>query len=218
LRSLLMSLLVPSISVLTFSCTTLPAPAPSDSPTAHQSSAAPATTSDEPTTPKYDNLWDADPSKVDNSNLPITPTEYLGITGSPPQVDIATYTLTVDGLVNSPLVLSYDMILKYPTVSEVLLLICPGFFADNAEWTGIPMTTLLAEAGVKPEATTVVVHAMDGFSQSFTQDDVEREGVFLAHAVNGEVLPKEHGFPLRLVVKGKYGSLWVKWVDHIEVK
>ena len=150
--------------------------------------------------------------------MPITPIEGLGITGQPQEVDIATYVLSVDGLIDTPLALSYQDILRYPSVSEVLLLVCPGFFADNAEWTGVPIATLLTQTDVKPEATEIVVHAMDGLTQRFPLDDVRREGVFLAYAVNGQTLPKEHGYPLRLVVKGKYGGVWVKWVDRIEIK
>jgi DMSO/TMAO reductase YedYZ molybdopterin-dependent catalytic subunit len=136
----------------------------------------------------------------------------------PPDVDIATYTLSVDGLVDSPLALSYDAILKYPAVSEVVLLICPGNFANNAEWTGVPVTTFLAAAGIKPGASEVTFYAMDQYQRTFSLQDIQQDGVFLAYKVNGQVLPKEHGYPIRLVVKGVYGAEWVKWVDHIEVK
>jgi len=53
--------------------------------------------------------------------------------------------------VNDPLSLSYDTLLSYPAVSEVVLLICSGAFVDNAEWTGIPLTTLLIKAGLSPK-------------------------------------------------------------------
>jgi sulfoxide reductase catalytic subunit YedY len=160
----------------------------------------------------------ADPARVDNSGFPITPIEGLGVTGNPPDVDIATYSLSVDGLVDSPLALTYQDLMSQPTVTRVVLLICPGFFAGNCEWTGVPLTSLLWKAGIKPGASQVVVHAMDKYSQAFSLDDIVSYDIFLAHTVDGQTLPAEHGYPARLVVKGKYGAYWVKWVDRIEVK
>ena len=163
-------------------------------------------------------LPSANPAEVDNSNLPITRIELLNITGSAPEVDIAQYRLTIDGLVDTKMVLDYDTLLRHPTVTEVVLLICFRSFADNAEWTGIPMTELLAEAGIKPQASELVFYALDGYKAVLSLEEVQRDGVFLAHTVNGQVLPEEHGFPLRWVVKGIYGNAWVKWVDRIEVR
>ncbi len=129
-----------------------------------------------------------------------------------------TYVLVVDGMVTEPLALSYNTLLQRPAVTETLLLICPGFFADNARWTGVLVSTLLAEAGLRLGATQAVFHALDGYSETFDLLDLARDGVFLAYMVNGETLPKEHGYPIRLVVKGEYGSHWVKWVERIEIK
>jgi DMSO/TMAO reductase YedYZ molybdopterin-dependent catalytic subunit len=165
-----------------------------------------------------DTLANEDPAKIDNSNFPITPVEALRTTIESPPVDMAKYKLSVDGLVNSPISLSYDTILKEPVISEVVLLICPGVFVDNAEWTGVPVTTLLTEAGIKPEATQVTFYALDWYEYTFSLQDVRQDGVFLAHTVNGQTLPKDHGYPIRLVIKGKYGSNWVKWVNRLEIK
>ncbi len=156
--------------------------------------------------------------EFDNSNLPVTPLEELHTTGVAPEVNIEDYRLVVDGLVETSLSLTYEAILAYPTVTEVVLLICPGFFTDNAEWTGVPVTTLLAEAGIKPEASKVTFHALGAeYQVVLPLDLVQQDGVFLAHTVNGQVLPAEHGYPLRLVVRGNYGYDWVKWVTRIEV-
>ena len=165
------------------------------------------------------NLINRDPAEVDNSKLPITSTEHLHITGSAPEVDITQYRLIIDGLVENELALTYETLLGYPTVTRVVLLICPAFFADNAEWMGIPVKTLLKEAGIKPGAEVVVFYSADGYyEQKFSIEDILHDGVFLAHTVNGEVLPVEHGFPLRLVVEGDFGGTWIKWVDRIEVR
>ena len=163
-------------------------------------------------------LINSNPAEVDNSDLPITPTDEIHVTGTPQNVDIAEYRLTVDGLVETPLALTYEDILSYPTITEVLLLICPGTFADNAEWTGVPVSTLLAGAGLKPEASEVAFHALDGYRVVLPLENVQRDGVFLAHTVNGEVLPKIHGYPVRLVLRGIYGGDWVKWVTRLQIK
>jgi len=172
----------------------------------------------EPTT-DLSYLVDMNPANVDNSELPITPIDELHTTQPESvEVDIEQYRLIIDGLVENPLTLTYQDILTYPTVTEVVLLICPGFFADNAEWTGVPVKTLLAEAGSKPEATEVIFHGADGYHSSISLETAQESGVFLAHTVNGQVLPPEHGYPLRLVLKHYFGSEWVKWVEHIIVQ
>lgn len=169
-------------------------------------------------TPLPRDLISRDPALVDNSGFEITPVEELHTTGEPVDIDVDEYRLVVDGLVEKPLRLTYEDILARPSVTEVVLLICPGFFADNAQWTGTPLAGILQEAGVKPEAEEVLFHGADGFKNRLTLEEAMAEGVFLAYKVNGQVLPREHGYPLRLVARGKYGSRWVKWLVRIEVK
>ena len=166
---------------------------------------------------RMDSLISQDPATVDNSDLPITPVEELHTTGSPVELDISTYRLTVEGLVENPLSVSYEEIMTYPSVTEVVLLICPGVFYDNAEWTGVPVADILRQAKVKPEAEKVYFEASGGYRQSLTIEEAMSDGVFLAYEVNGQPLPLEHGYPLRLVARGKYGSRWVKWLTHIKV-
>ena len=165
-------------------------------------------------------------------SLLVTPNEELNLTGIPPEVDIAAYRLTVDGLVENPLAITYDEILAYPTVAEVVLLICPGVFNDNAEWTGVSVWAILEDAGIKPEATEISLRAMPvPLSGSYTnveskpytvtlplEEVIGNDSIFLAHTVNGEVLPLEHGYPLRLVAKDRFGYDWVKWVEGITVE
>jgi DMSO/TMAO reductase YedYZ molybdopterin-dependent catalytic subunit len=159
------------------------------------------------------------PSTTLYHGMPITATEDLHITGvAPEEVDIENYQLTIDGLVSVPLSLTYSEITKYPAVSKIVMLNCPGFFVDLAEWTGVPLSTLFSEAGVTSEASQVAFFSIDGYSVTFPIEDVTGEGVFLAYKVNSDVLPLAHGYPLRLVVEGREGGVWIKWVDHIEIK
>ena len=174
-----------------------------------------------PPTPERSALEDLvrlDPATVDNSDLEVTSTEGLHTTGEPVDIDADEYQLAVDGLVETPLSLSYEDILSRPSVTEVVLLICPGVFVDNAEWTGTPLAGILEEAGVKPEAKRVEFYGADGYRTSLDLEEAMEAGVFLAHTVNGEVLPRDHGYPVRVVAEGKFGSRWAKWLLRIEVK
>jgi DMSO/TMAO reductase YedYZ molybdopterin-dependent catalytic subunit len=157
------------------------------------------------------------PSEVDNTTLPITAVDDLHRTGRPQDYDINTYRLVVEGLVESPLSLSYEDLLSRPQVGELVLLICPGFFWDNAIWTGTPLKPILEEAGISPQATQIRIHAGDGYTRKMPLEEAMADGVFLAYEVNGEPLPKEHGYPIRLVMRHQYGNTWVKWIERIEV-
>jgi DMSO/TMAO reductase YedYZ molybdopterin-dependent catalytic subunit len=151
---------------------------------------------------------------------PLTPVDKLGRTGTPIDVDIESYRLVVDGLVEHPLSLTYDELLAYPTVSEVLKLDCPGFFIDYAEWTGPLVKTLLDEAGVKPEATAVEFSEGGDYpyNKTLTLETALGDDTLLAYQVNGVTLPVEHGYPVRLAVGSQLGSYWVKWLFRIEVQ
>jgi DMSO/TMAO reductase YedYZ molybdopterin-dependent catalytic subunit len=157
------------------------------------------------------------PAEVDNSTLPITPVDELHHTGRTQEYNIDTYRLVVNGLVDNPLSLTYQDLLDRPQVTETVLLICPGFFWDNAEWTGTPLSLILKEAGLSPDASTVRLTAGDGYSQNLSLEEAMADGVFLAYEVNGETLPPDHGYPVRLVARHQFGSKWVKWVERIEV-
>ena len=158
------------------------------------------------------------PSEVDNSTLPITAVEDLHHTGRPQEYDINTYRLVVEGLVDTPLSLSYEDLLSRPEVTEEVLLICPGFFWDNAVWTGTPLRLILREAGLSPEASEVRFEAGDGYVRTMPLGDALGDGVFLAYEVNGETLPQDHGYPIRVVARHQYGYMWVKWLERIEVQ
>lgn len=151
---------------------------------------------------------------------PLTPVDKLGLTGTQIEVDIETYRLVVDGLVERPLSLSYSELLAYPAVSLLLKLDCPGYFVDYAEWTGPLVRTLLEEAGVKPEAREVEFSEGDDYpySKTLPLEEALRDDTLLAHKVNGVTLPVEHGYPVRLAVGSQLGSYWVKWLFRIEVQ
>jgi DMSO/TMAO reductase YedYZ molybdopterin-dependent catalytic subunit len=162
-------------------------------------------------------LLSMNPAEVDNRNLDIDPLNQFGTMGQTDvAIDVKSYRLKVTGKVGRPLSLSYDQILTYPSVTEVVLLICPGFFSNNGRWTGVHLKDLLREAQIKKEAQYVNISGA-GNSVRIPLKTIQEKRIFLAYQVNGVTLPRKHGFPLRLVYEDEYGSHWVKYVDEIVV-
>ncbi len=96
----------------------------------------------------------------------------------------------------------------------------------TAEWTGTPLKGLLDEAGVSDGAAEVLFRGLDRgveggeeqqFERSLALAEASRDEVLLAYAMNGQPLPPQHGFPLRLIVPGWYGMTSVKWLERITV-
>ena len=156
-----------------------------------------------------------------------------------PKVDLDSYRLTVDGLVDQKQSLTIDEIGRRPKVDVVATLECsgngvgPGFMGaiGNAKWSGISLAKLLKDCGMKPEAVEVAFWGADSgkekirgaeYEQNFARplpiDVATRDDVILAYELNGEALPEAHGAPLRLVVPGWYGIAWAKWLTRIEVR
>ena len=181
-------------------------------------SAVPAELAESPSDTLFGNadLYDVQPS-ANSSDYPITPVEQIQTTGIPVDIDVEEYRLVVDGAVGEALSLSYDEILALPSVTEGLITVCPGFFVNNATWTGVPLRDVLGESGLDATAKKVRIKSVSGYQTTMTLDDAMQEGTLLAYAVNGQELPAELGFPFRLVVKGVYGAKWVKWIERIEV-
>ena len=140
-------------------------------------------------------------------------------------VNIASYHLIINGMVNTPLSLSYEQIQAYPAVTKKAEIICAitGDVLGNSEdetdeWTGVPLSTLLAKAGIQTGASEVVFTGVEGYSVQLPLKSVLQNSVFLAYKINGQILPQDRGYPLRLVVSGSLGNDWLRWVTNIEVK
>lgn len=141
-----------------------------------------------------------------------------------PFVDPATWTLKVTGLVDREVTLSFDELLTKPLRELDVTLACVsnevgGDLVGNARWLGWPVRELLAQAGVRPGADMVLSRSVDGFTASTPLEALsDARGALLAIGMNGEPLPPEHGFPVRLVVPGLYGYVSAtKWVTELKV-
>ena len=163
-------------------------------------------------------IKDMNPAEIDNRNLEIDPLDQFGTMGpTDVAIDSKTYRLKVTGKVGHPLSLSYDQIFKLPSLTEVVLLICPGFFSNNGRWTGVNFKSLLQEAQINKEAQYIDINGAHGKGVRIPLKTINQKKIFLAYRVNGEPLPQKHGFPLRLVYEDAYGYDWVKYVDEIVV-
>ena len=159
------------------------------------------------------------PKDVEPSLLPLDSIEELHTTGTPQEVNVATWRLKVKGeKVNASLSLTYEELSQMEMIEKKVILICPGFFVDYAEWEGVPLSTIFEKAKVEEGYETITFYALDGYSSRFSRAEVENNLLFLALKVNGETLPKEHGFPVRLVAEDILGGRWVKWISAIDVK
>lgn len=134
------------------------------------------------------------------------------------------WRLRVHGMVEREITLDYERLLSRPLIERDITLTCVsnpvgGRYAGNARWIGASLRELLLEAGPHPSTDQIVSRSVDGFTLG-TPTAVAMDGrdALLAVAMNGEPLPLEHGFPVRMVVPGLYGYVSAtKWVIDIEL-
>jgi len=160
-----------------------------------------------------------DPKEIDPSLLPLDSIEDLHTTGRPAEVDIEVWQLEVKGAkVKNQISFSYQELSQMDMVKKKVILICPGFFVDYAEWEGVHLSAILEKVGIEAEYGSIVFHGLDGYSSELSWEETQNNLLFLALKVNGETLPEEHGFPVRLVAEDILGGRWVKWISSIEVR
>jgi sulfane dehydrogenase subunit SoxC len=154
-----------------------------------------------------------------------------------PAIDPAGHQLVINGMVRQPLVFSYEDLLRYPMVSRVYFLECSGNsgalyrpqpvpgtaqslhgLVSCAEWTGIPLSTLLDEAGLEPSASWIAAVGADAASMGRSIPlEKALDDVMVALFQNGEPVRPEQGYPMRLFVPGWEGNVSVKWLTQLKV-
>jgi DMSO/TMAO reductase YedYZ molybdopterin-dependent catalytic subunit len=134
-------------------------------------------------------------------------------------IDRDSYVLTVDGLVEQPLSLSYADLQSYEQESWLMDLDCVEGWSFTAKWTGPSLSAILDEAQVKPEAIIAIFYTED-VPTGYTSLDlkyIRENGILLALRLNDLTLTPERGFPFQVVAKSKFGYKWAKWVTRIEL-
>lgn len=156
-----------------------------------------------------------------------------------PAIDPAEHKLVINGLVRQPLVFSYNDLLRYPMVSRIHFLECSGnsgalLRSDNpdtgataqslhglvscAEWSGVPLSVLLDEAGVLAEASWVAAVGADAASMGRSVPlSKALDDVMVALFQNGEPVRPEQGYPMRLFIPGWEGNISVKWLTQLKL-
>ncbi len=161
-----------------------------------------------------------DPADLDTRDLEVIPLKNFETMGDTDhEVNLEQWRLEISGKVKKPYKLSYSQILELPVMERKILMICPGFFANQGLWKGISIWDLLATAGIQEGVTHVTLRGAGSYSEKvdrFELEYVRSNKVFLAYQVNGKVLPQKHGFPLRAVAEDIYGSDWTKYVHTVE--
>ncbi len=155
----------------------------------------------------------------------ITPNKDFYVTSccsTPKPLKSEQWSLTVKGLVERSITLRYEDLFTRPAVRQIVTLECignpiGGDSISTAEWGGIRLADLLREAGVDPGAVDLVMRAADGYSDSFPIQRALEPDVLIAQTMNGEPLPRNHGYPARIIVPGIYGMKHVKWLAELEV-
>ncbi|WP_435746131.1 molybdopterin-dependent oxidoreductase [Nocardioides sp. SYSU DS0663] len=139
-----------------------------------------------------------------------------------PVVDVDGWTLTIDGDVDQEVSFTFDELLEMPLVERDITLTCVsnsvgGQYVGGARWLGVPLVDLLARAGVGNRANQILSRDVDGMTIS-TPLALATDGrdALVAVGMNGEPLPREHGFPARMVVPGLYGFISAtKWLSRM---
>jgi DMSO/TMAO reductase YedYZ molybdopterin-dependent catalytic subunit len=180
----------------------------------------------------------------------LTPNEQFFVRNhfTVPELDLRDWRLTVEGLVERPLALTHEQLAEMPSRTLSAVMECAGnsriFLSPkvgglqwelgavgNAEWTGVLLSDVLRQAGLKPGAVEVVLEGADhgeikkepvspgkiNYARSLPLAKALNSDVLLAYRMNGEALSPAHGYPLRAVVGGWYGMASVKWLTRLLV-
>ena len=188
-------------------------PPTSDPPT---TTTPPTTTAPPPSLPDIDGLdsWitpNADFYRIDTAlTVPI--------------VDPVGWSMRIDGLVEQPISLTLDDLLVLDILDATITIACVsntvgGSLVGNATWTGVLLADVLDLAQPQEGAEQVMAWSVDGFSAGFPLETAtDGRTALVAFGMNGEPLPLDHGFPVRLIVPGLYGYVSaVKWLSHLEL-
>jgi sulfane dehydrogenase subunit SoxC len=154
-----------------------------------------------------------------------------------PDINPQEHQLLIHGLVDNPLVFSIDALKRYPMVTRTHYIECSGNSRPNlsnepanlscgeihgmiscSEWTGIPLSTLLNEVGVKPDARWVLAEGADAsaMTRSIPLEKLMDDAILVLFQ-NGEALRPENGYPIRVLLPGYEGNISVKWLRRLKL-
>lgn len=153
-----------------------------------------------------------------------------------PDINPDQHRLVIHGLVDRPMIFTMEDIVRFPSESRIYFMECSGNSAAElkkaanttaqqihgliscCEWTGVRVSTILQECGVKPEASWVLAEGADGaaMTRSIPMSKM-LDDAMLAYAQNGEMLRAEQGYPLRLFLPSYEGNMSIKWLRRLKL-
>ncbi len=138
-----------------------------------------------------------------------------------PRLDGLTWMLDVAGLFDTARSLTLADLMAHPAVTQPITLSCisnqiGGDLISTSYWTGVRLPELLQNLGLRPEAKALAIFAADGFYESVSLEDMRDPRALLVYGMNGQTLPIEHGYPLRIYIPNRYGMKQPKWITRIE--
>ena len=153
-----------------------------------------------------------------------------------PTIDPAEHRLIIHGMVDRPMKYSVDDLRRFPSMSRTMFIECSGNsggvrssasipnaqlahgLTSTSEWTGVKLTTLLHQVGVRDGASWIVAEGADGAMMNRSVPlDKAMDDAFIAYGQNGEAMRPEQGYPMRLVLPGWEGNIHIKWLRRLEV-
>lgn len=145
----------------------------------------------------------------------------IDIDTRPPVLSQSSWKLEVKGSFDRPRSLTLSDLEAYPATTQTITQSCisnpvGGDLIGSTNYTGVRLRTVLQDLGLRPEATALYIRSADGFYETVTMQDLMDPRTLLVYGMNGETLPIEHGFPLRIYIPNRYGMKQPKWITSIE--
>jgi DMSO/TMAO reductase YedYZ molybdopterin-dependent catalytic subunit len=168
--------------------------------------------------PQINSLYPAEVRNFQGENLSsiaaVKPNAIEGIQN----INRSMYNLTITGLVDKTIHISYDNVLSnYKNYQKVVTIFCVEGWRAKILWEGVLVEDLLKDAGANMSASVVIFRASDGYSTSLPLDYIINNKILLAYKMNNVTMPPERGWPFELVAESQFGYKWIKWVTQIEV-
>ncbi len=163
-------------------------------------------------------LYPGELTQYQNQTLSPISAVYQNAIAGTQYINQSTYRLSITGLVNQPLKLTYNQVVNsHQPIQKVVTLNCVEGWSATILWEGIQVNDLLTDAGVNSQATVVIFKASDGYTTALPLDYVVQNHIMIAYKMNNVTLTPEIGWPFMVVAQDQYGYKWAKWLTEIEV-
>ncbi|HLC31794.1 MAG TPA: sulfite oxidase-like oxidoreductase [Candidatus Nanoarchaeia archaeon] len=137
--------------------------------------------------------------------------------GPTPKISKESYSLEIKGLVEKPLTLSFNQLLKLKNETITKDIHCVTHWSKfDSIWSGVPFEEILKQIKPKKEATYILAHSYDGYSTNIPLEDLKSKQAWIAFTYDNQDIPSEHGGPVRLLIPHLYFWKSAKWLNKIE--